>query len=428
MKTAIFTICSRNYLAYALTLQKSVRAAEPDKSFFIYLADELPDEGMALEANIVPARALGLDNFLDMAFRYTVMEFNTAIKADCFLDLLTRRGFDAAIYLDPDIRVFSPLTEVHKALETGASIVLTPHILAPSPKGTFPDEAEILKSGVFNLGFGAFAGTEESLAFINWWATKLHAECYSAPEKGLFVDQRFVDLAPCFIEHLAILRHPGYNVAYWNIAGRHVERWADGIHVNGAPLVFFHFSGVQPGNPDLFSKHLGGRVTKPGETVRRLVRDYLGELADAGHNKWSAIPYAYGHFRDGSEILAPMRRAVPSSGSAEDWFEAPHITWWNKADPEIDQEGGVAITRLMSGIHSMRPDLQAAFPLAASSGRRGYHAWFCRHGAAEYCVPNVFLDPKKIGSVRFSQRYLTPGLKRLKASISNGKRGQHKDA
>lgn len=384
MKKAIFTICSRNYLAYALTLQRSVKTHEPDTPFFIYLADDPLDPGMAPDVQIIPARDLGLPMLLDMAFRYTVMEFNTAIKADCFLDLLTRRGFDAAIYLDPDIQVFAPLAEVDSAFRNGASAVLTPHVLGPLAPGVQPAEADIMQSGIFNLGFGAFAATPESLAFIEWWAGKLHTECYSAPEKGMFVDQRLVDFAPAFIANLGILRHRGYNVAYWNLARRQVTAIGTGWKVNEEPLVFFHFSGVVPGARGVVSKHLGAGPQDASDAVFSLIHAYQDSLSAAGHAHWSAIPYAFGRFRDGSPILPPMRRHPPAKGTAEDWFAAPDANYWNSPDPRVDQKRGAAITRLMMGFWEMRPDLQLAFPLGREASRRGLRRWFFSHGKKEY--------------------------------------------
>ena len=384
MKTAFFTICSRNYLAYALTLQQSLRIHEPDAPFFVYLADEPLETADAPDAAIIPIGDLGLPDLLDMAFRYTVMEFNTAIKADCFLDLLAKRGFDAAVYIDPDIQVFAPLVEVHNALSGGASAVVTPHLLGPLPAGAIPGELDILKSGVFNLGFAAFARTDESLAFISWWASKLHTDCYSAPERGLFVDQRFVDFAPAYIDRLSILRHPGYNVAYWNTARRRVSEEGDQFFADGLPLVFFHFSGVVPGNSEVFSKHLGGAPVDVSAVVMSLVRQYLSELERNQHSRWSSVPYAYGRFRDGSPILPPMRRRPPETGGPEDWFAAPDLVYWTAPDPRVAQKRGRRITRLMMGIWDMRPDLQAAYPLLTEESRRKFHFWFLVHGSAEY--------------------------------------------
>ena len=391
MKTAFFTICSRNYLAYALTLQRSLKLHEPDCAFFIYLADAPLDSSDAPDATIVSVTELGLPNLLDMAFRYSLMEFNTSIKADCFLDLMLRRGFEAAIYLDPDIQVFAPLSEVRAALDGGASAVLTPHLLEPLPPSAYPGELDILKSGVFNLGFAAFAKTTESLAFIRWWAGKLHTECYSEPERGLFVDQKFVDLAPAFIGQLTVLRHPGYNVAYWNTAGRSVVGTGSRYTVDGAPLVFFHFSGVVPGEPDIYSKHLGAQKQIVSPAISELVRAYLSQLVAVGHAKWAAIPYGYARFCDGSPILPPMRRRSLELGAPDDWPLAPDLEYWNEPDPRVDQLPNCAISRLMLGFWDIRPDLQVVFPLSTESSRRHFHAWFSGHGVTEYSIPPSML-------------------------------------
>lgn len=399
MKTAIFTICSRNYLAYALTLQKSVAAAEPEAEFFIYLADEDLAEDVNLPVKVIPASQLALPDLLDMSFRYTIMEFNTAIKADCFLDLLTQRGFEAAIYLDPDIQVMAPMAEVVDALRSGDSAVLTPHILQPPEARVRPDEIEIMQSGIFNLGFAAFSRTEESLRFLNWWAGMMHRDCYAALDRGLFVDQKFVDFAPAFIERLHILRHPGYNVAYWNLGERHLVQREGKVDVNGSPLIFFHFSGVVPGDQKIFSKHLGDADQSVNSALASLLSGYHDALAENRHSHWKSIPYAWGRFRDGNPILPPMRRHPPEHKNPVDWFSAPDLEYWNAPDPKVEQSEGQIITRLMTGIYCLRPDLREAFPLTTSMGRLGFHTWIMTYGKKEYGLPDVYLPVRTSGFI-----------------------------
>ncbi|MFN7055088.1 group 1 glycosyl transferase [Hyphomonas sp.] len=402
MQTAYFTICSRNYLAYALVLRNSLLAAEPGAAFFVYLADAPLEEGAPEGVEIIPVGELGLPDLEGMAFRYTVMEFNTAIKADCFLDLLTRRGFDAAVYLDPDIKVFRPLGEVAAALEAGASAVLTPHILGPLPEGASPGEIDILKSGAFNLGFAAFSAAPESVSFLRWWAARLHTDCYAAFERGLFVDQRFIDFAPGFLPNLHILRHQGYNVAYWNLARRRLTRTASGaVEANGQPLVFFHFSGVDPSDPDVFSRHTATAAgPEDGSIANALALDYRADLAAQGHAQWAGIAYAWSRFADGSPILPPMRRRPPEVGTPADWFKAPDLDWWNAPDPRIDQKNGRVITRLMMGFWELRPDLREALPIGTEAGRRGLHNWFHRHGVEEYGAGEYAVRPGLAGVLR----------------------------
>lgn len=391
MNTAIFTICARNFLAYAMTLRDSVLAVEPGRPFYIFLADAIGDDGPELPPEVIPVSDLAIPDLLDMAFRYSLIEFSTSVKADCFLHLLNSMGFDAAIYLDPDIQVFAPLEDVHDALAAGKSAVLTPHLLKASQARQGGRDMDVLRSGAFNLGFAAFSRTEESLDFLHWWSEKLRQECISAPEKGLFVDQRFVDMAPGFIDELKVVRHPGYNVAYWNLHERRLQETAGGYMVDGRPLVFFHFSGVSPQEPNTLSKHLGAAQPAMGAALASLVRSYIEALNQRGQAQWSRLPYAYGWFANGLPILLPMRRQPPRLGGSEARFIAPDMEFWNSPDPDIIQTEGLLVTRLMGAYLRSRPDLMKLFPMSTPAGRRAYIGWFCRHGVKEYGIPSEFL-------------------------------------
>jgi hypothetical protein len=108
----------------------------------------------------------------------------------------------------------------------------------------------------YNLGFLAVSRHPSLATFLTWWKDKLEFRCVVDIERGLFVDQKWMDLAPGLFDDVAILRHAGYNVAYWNLRQRAMVVEDGGqIAVNGQPLRFFHFSGVDPAlqqMPDLF--------------------------------------------------------------------------------------------------------------------------------------------------------------------------------
>ena len=126
-KIAYFTICSANYLAYACTLAQSLYAVEPDCKLHVFLADRLSADLSLTSQNIelIPIESLEIEGLADMAFRYSILEFNTALKPFCFDRLLGSMGFDAAIYLDPDILVVNPLEHVKSALRDGACLLYT---------------------------------------------------------------------------------------------------------------------------------------------------------------------------------------------------------------------------------------------------------------------------------------------------------------
>ena len=83
MKKAYFTICAKNYLAYALSLRDSLTVAEPNARMFIVLADT-PLADVSPVPDILSVDAFDIPNLEQMAYRYSVTEFATAIKPFCF--------------------------------------------------------------------------------------------------------------------------------------------------------------------------------------------------------------------------------------------------------------------------------------------------------------------------------------------------------
>ncbi|WP_131196726.1 glycosyltransferase [Lichenihabitans psoromatis] len=394
-----FSICSANYLAYARTLHASLQESGVDALFVLFLVDEVagrfdPD---ALGFPCIESRKLGIDTHFDMAARYTCMEMNTAIKPFCFAWLFDVAKADAAIYLDPDIRVFRPLTHVHDLLEHGSDLVLTPHSTEPLDQGDEPNDVRLLQTGVYNLGFVAFRRSQATQQFLSWWGEQLLTKCVVDLEHGLFVDQKFMDLAPAYVATTAILRHPGYNVAYWNLTHRQVDRPATdpGLwQARGEWLHFFHFSGVVRGDRTIFSKHQNRLTVETIGPVKELLFDYLKRLdahATLDGVRLDKIPYFYGCLSNGLRFTDDMRRVY----AAQRW-SGPHsyercfgtdLDLYEMLEPSVMQDAGAPVTRLGYAIWSARADVRTAYPLATAEGRRGFAAWFLSSGSLEHKIP-----------------------------------------
>ncbi|GGD09621.1 glycosyltransferase [Aquisalinus flavus] len=397
-KTAYFTICSRNYMAYALTLYHSLKKAEPDSAFYCFLVDA-PDGTQDLPFPVIACETMNIRGFWDMAFRYTVMEFNTAVKPFCIDYLFDRAKVDAAVYLDPDLYIVRPLTHVHEALENGADIVLTPHALAPLDDGGDPDDVRLMRTGAYNLGFGAFSRSRSSRALVTWWGEQLRTKCVVDLENGLFVDQKFMDLAPCYVDKTAILRHPGYNVAYWNMPHREIAA-DDGWTVNGEPLHFFHFSGVVPGDGSVFSKHQNRYTAATIGPLKSLLDDYLAGLAGNDHETWKTIPYAYNYFPDGSYIADPLRRAYarnfPQTKPGGREILQDHPALFNATSRRAQRPGcTVPLTTVMYEVWASRSDLRDVFDLNTDQSRIGYLNWFLSSAPSEVRLEEKWLAPAR---------------------------------
>jgi hypothetical protein len=236
------------------------------------------------------------------------VELNTALKPT-FLKRLLAQGHRSAVYLDPDIRVFAPPAPVLQALEH-SEIVLTPHSLSPVLDGKRPSDIDFLRAGTFNLGFVAVRNGDTSRAFLDWWERRCLGLGFDDVTFGVFVDQKWVDLVPSYFPSFHVLRHPGCNVAYWNLHERTLASTDGGYAVNGQPLVFFHFSGVNPNAPQQLSKHQNRHALSPGTALARLVESYCAAVLAAGHAGYQQFPYGFARLDDGTPITPLMRRAA----------------------------------------------------------------------------------------------------------------------
>jgi glycosyltransferase involved in cell wall biosynthesis len=304
---AFCTIIAKNYLAYARVLCASLRRQHPEAATYVLLVDDVDGffEPEKESFRLLQLHDLPLPRPRELCFRYDVLELSTAVKP-FLLQALFERGHDRLVFLDPDIRAFAPLAAVLSLLED-SEMVLTPHLTSPLRDEKHPSEREILMAGVYNLGFLGLAPTPATLRFLEWWADRCEEQCVSEPERGLFVDQRWMDLAPGFLDRVRVLRDPGYNVAYWNLHDRTLAGTAEAPLVNGEPLVFFHFSGLDPLKPGLLSRHQDRYPSVASEPLASLVRAYSAEVLAAGHQVSARWPYTHGVFRDGHPIGREMR-------------------------------------------------------------------------------------------------------------------------
>jgi len=337
LRTAVFSIISPNYRHFARVLMESVRQHQPAWDRFVLLV--APD-GNAIDQELfetVSIDALPLPNRRQFCFRYSILELNTAVKPWMFEHLFAR-GYERVVYLDPDIRLYSALSEVDEA-GPETFLILTPHLTGPIAGDDHPSERTILQAGTYNLGFLAVSKGRDTHRFLDWWQEKLEFQCVSDVARGVFVDQKWIDLTPGFFDGVSILRHDGYNVAYWNLGQRTVRGAGSSATVNGQPLRFFHFSGFDPADPSMASKHdFALRVTEVGD-ARALIADYDAAIRAAGYESFRNARYPFGVFADGTPISDAARIAYRHSPAIQraagaDPFRHPELF---RAHPPVRQ-------------------------------------------------------------------------------------------
>src|SRR6266436_1738840 len=177
-KIGVFTTASKDYLAYARALLKSLASVHPEYALYLCLADKVDGafNPSSEPFNVVESDSIGISDFDDMALRYDIMEFNTAIKPFMFRWLLDNTNLDSIVYLDPDVLVYSRFDLLERILGSNVSVVLTPHTTHPLEDGKKPNDYNMLQTGVFNLGFAAISRCSEARQFIEWWGRRLKTQ------------------------------------------------------------------------------------------------------------------------------------------------------------------------------------------------------------------------------------------------------------
>jgi hypothetical protein len=236
--------------------------------------------------------------------------------------LFDERGADLVVYLDPDTALFSPLVEVSRLLEEH-DVILTPHLTDPEDTdyGIWSHEMAALKHGTFNLGFYALANRENARAYLAWWENRCLTRGQIDFMSGLFVDQKWCNLAPYLFDGIHVLCDRAYNVATWNMKNREISRADDGRWlVNGRPLRFYHFSGF--GNDFSWANEELRRFLKT-DTGLEAIWDWYKEQYERRRPPVAA-PWRWGAFDDGSPVTADDRRVYREDEALRARFPDPY--------------------------------------------------------------------------------------------------------
>lgn len=323
-----FTSITANYLPKARVLARSVKRYDPVSRFVLVLADFLPD-GVDIENEpfdrIVFIEDLDIPDLQPWIFKHSVVELCTAVKGPVMLKLLLEQPVgEGVIYLDPDIVVFSSLDDLKEELRM-ADGLLTPHQVEPEsdPQAVIDNEICSLKHGVYNIGFLALNHNPGGLSVAKWWKQRLLDHCFADIPNGLFTDQKWCDLIPCFFPGVRIYRHKGCNVATWNLTHRDVVIKENGmLFVNDVPLVFYHFSGFDSGAQEVMLN----RYAKKNSPLIELRAWYIAECNKAGQIELGARPGKFDFFSNGEKVTKAMRLLYRSRADLQNVFKTPYTT------------------------------------------------------------------------------------------------------
>jgi glycosyltransferase involved in cell wall biosynthesis len=382
-----YTSVTLNYIPKARALATTLKRHNPDIRFCLMLCepvaagvlDEMPEFD-----EIKTVDELDLPNLKSWIFSHSLVELCTAVKGFYLVELLKRSDCAAVFYFDPDIAVFDRIDPLLDGLKK-SSIVLTPHLTEPeqTTDAILDNEICALQHGVFNLGFLGVKPTSEGLRFAEWWRDRLEQFCRADIPRGLFTDQRWVDLAPAFFSDIHIVRHPGCNVATWNLTHRRVEGSASaGYRVNGKELIFYHFSGFDSGAQEVMLNKYGSDMP----AVHELRAWYIARTERPEDYEFFRRKSFYDHFDNGEPILREQRIRYRDALDLQQAFPDPFATsdvsrsyyHWYLAN---------------TGIRPALAKRESGEQYVASNGGQYLLTHFLTEGAAKGLRPSPYFDP-----------------------------------
>ena len=307
-------------MSYAYVLMSRIAELHPNSKRYVFVIDI--DHGSEITSFNV-GTLVGAEDFLTQGlvqflhFKYDAFELSTAVRPYAHQYLRDKTDCSCWIYLDSDLYPVGEILSLLDKDET-SEIFVSPHRLSPS-SGVYGPQGDygLLKSGTFNGGFLGIRRGLLSSAFIDWFLKCCEERCFHLYEH-CYGDQLWFNLVPVYFESLCVVRHLGANIGYWNIDERPLEYDSQrNLVVNGAPVLFLHFSGWDPDHPEIMSRYFSD------ETVPKPWFDYAQEYSRALKQVMEKfprdIPYRWSTYEDASPILGYERRKYAGMVENGEW-------------------------------------------------------------------------------------------------------------
>lgn len=218
MKNAFCTIATASHIPKVLALHHSIQKFDANIWLHALITDvnEVPP---VITANNLKFYFLEdiINDDLSRSIREKYKDLNDELRwsmKPVFIKfLLENKGYDALIFNDNDIYYFGDFHFLFDDLRT-SNILLNPHWRIADPEVDKDWFETNFKDGLYNAGFVGVSKT--AIEAMQWWAKCCLYACEKNPARGLWDDQRYLDMFPVLFEKVKILEHKGCDVAYWN--------------------------------------------------------------------------------------------------------------------------------------------------------------------------------------------------------------------
>ena len=144
-----------------------------------------------------------------------------------------KREIPSITYIDADIEFFSSPQCLYDEIKN-SSIGIIEH--------RFPHTFDISdKYGKYNVGWIYFSRDANSTQCLAHWRKQCLEWCKDYPQDGKFADQKYLDRWVDDFKNIQVIKHPGANLAPWNINRHEITKCGMKLLSDNEPIVFYHF-------------------------------------------------------------------------------------------------------------------------------------------------------------------------------------------
>ncbi|MBL4585554.1 MAG: hypothetical protein JKX84_00645 [Flavobacteriales bacterium] len=258
MKTAICTISSEGHLFKTKALFHSLSSLT-DAAFHCLITDSDAEQELGDRIGQVQLSELNSATAQTIKGKYLEDKLRWACKPLLLLYLLEKE-YDSVIYVDNDIYFYGSPDFLFEML-VDHSVLLTPHFYNADPTEKQHWLEANFRIGLYNAGF--IAASQSGKDALKWWGNCCAYNVKQSSWRGLFDDQRYLDMLPILSDDVHVLKHRGCNVASWNVDQnpRSLNQQGNIILGEKWPLIFIHFNGftmraIGKGQDEMLRPHL----------------------------------------------------------------------------------------------------------------------------------------------------------------------------
>jgi glycosyltransferase involved in cell wall biosynthesis len=281
MNTTYCCYFDHRYLPRGLAMIRSLRKHDPTAVVWVLCLSEECHRVMSLLQE--PAVHLIRIEELEAAFpalaearsNRSLIEFYFTCTPSLVRFVLSRVADQHVVtYVDSDLYFFSNPEPVFRELGS-KSVSIIPH--------RFPKRLHHLERyGLYNVGWMSFRNDVRGNAVACWWQDRCNEWCYDVLDGDRFADQKYLDHIATDFKGVAVIAHPGANLAPWNLAAHRLSVNMARLMVDDEwPLIFFHFHGLrQTGERVYIPGHFRYRAPFGRLVRKRLYKPYIQNLEE----------------------------------------------------------------------------------------------------------------------------------------------------